>query len=327
VSPTDPLGERPSASCISESSGEFSCSGLLPGDYECQLRSDSAEMSDSVEVSISAESSPRVLLRSYPSATLRVMVDADSKLQLGAISVFAKRKGSAPLLARQAGGAFVFDPLPLGSYDVSLDPAVPGAALRVEVARPGEVLEVRLAGISSRTLTGRVIDERGQGVSDAWVRVAGDSPNSQARPAAPVLTDPQGEFTVEGLLPGRYRVDANSARGEGLLSDALAGESVTVTLRTFGSLSGTVSTANGAPVPRFIVAYSQSNGEASGRVSGFNGSWSLPWLAPGTYELEATAPEGTASGTVEVSPGGRAAMALSLRANEPGENSSATARR
>lgn len=113
---------------------------------------------------------------------------------------------------------------------------------------------------------------------------------------------------------------------DGGLEDAPAGANVTVTLRTFGSLSGTVSTVDGAPASSFTVAYSQSNAAASGRVSGSSGSWSVPWLAPGTYELEATASEGTAHGTVDVGPGAKAAIALRLSANDPAEHPSATAR-
>jgi Carboxypeptidase regulatory-like domain len=319
VSPIGSPVERLSTSCMSDTQGEFSCSGLLPGDYECQLRSDSsAEISDSVKVTVSPESSPQITLRAYAGATLRVRIQAGSQLQLGAISVTARRDG-AFLLARHETGAFVFEQIPLGSYEVALDPSVPGANLRVELVRAGEVVEATLPGVVTRALSGRVVDETSNGVPDAWVRAAGASPWSQARPASPVLTDAEGAFTIEGLLAGNYQVDVNSPRGEGRLDDVPAGGTVTVPLRTYGSLSGTVSTTGGAPARAFTVAYHQSTSSAVERVSGSNGAWSLPWLAPGTYELEVTASEGTALATVDVTPGSKASMALSLARLAAGE--------
>jgi hypothetical protein len=187
--------------------------------------------------------------------------------------------------------------------------------LRVELGRADEIVEVTLSDLATRVLSGRVVDEGGQGVADAWVRVAGAAPWSQARPARPVLTDAEGAFAVEGLLAGQYRVDVSSARGEGRLEDVPAGATVTVPLRTHGSLSVTVSTATGDQVPSFTIDYRENRSRARERVSGFNGAGSLPWLPAGTYELDVNAAEGTARGTVDIPPGGQATIALNLMAN------------
>lgn len=319
VSPIELPGGRSTSFCTSDAQGEFSCSGLVPGDYECQLRNDSAEMSDPVRVTIGAESSPRVTLHSYASATLRVRIEAEGELQLGAISVVAQRKGGDWLSARQEGDAFVFEQLRLGSYEVASDPEVPGAKLHVQLVRGGEVVDVTLAGLAARTLEGRVVDEEGNGVPDAWVRVFGGVTNGPVKPVPPVLTDAEGAFTVEGLLAGRYLVDVSSSRGEGRLYDVAAGGTVTVPVHTFGSLSGTVSTAGGEPASTFSVAYGRSGTAAVERVSGGNGSWSLPWLAPGTYELDVQGAEGTARATVDIAPGRNATVALTLAAADSRE--------
>lgn len=312
VSPMGAAEGRPSVFCFSDAQGEFACSGLLPGEYSCELRSDSAEMSDPVRVTVDSSSGPRVVLRSYASATLRVTVKSGGDLQLDALSVIAQREGGPALIPRQEGSVFVFEQMALGTYQVTTDPEVPGTKLRIQLVGEDQIVEAVLGGFSPRALTGRVIDEEGHGVADAWVRALGGVTRGFVRPSAPVLTDAEGLFEIEGLLPGRYQLNVTSSRGDATVEDAVAGQNVTIPLRSYGSLSGVASTPGGALAASFTLAYGPVSVGAVNRVRGVDGRWSLPWLPPGTYRLRVDAPEGSADVTVDIPPGRETHVALEL---------------
>jgi hypothetical protein len=126
-----------------------------------------------------------------------------------------------------------------------------------------------------------------------------------------VLTDADGRFFIPGLVPGRYTLNASGALGEARLQDVASdADRVLVRMESFGSLAGTLQTLDGSSVPDFTIAYSRSGEGSGGEALGARGSWSVPWLAPGTYELSARSAHGTAVRTVQIPPGGEVRLAL-----------------
>ena len=120
------------------------------------------------------------------------------------------------------------------------------------------------------------------------------------------IADANGAFTLEKVLPGRYRVSWNGGRGyiKSMrlgqseiassildLSNGVAGATLTLVVSTqFGSVSGTVD-ANGASTDGMVVALlpaDQSpfgmNRWQSGTI-GSDGSYALSSLVPGPYRL------------------------------------------
>jgi hypothetical protein len=238
VDPVGELGSRGSVACTSDARGAFDCSGLQPGEYECQLRENGIERSDSVRVSLVEGSLPApVFLRSKPAASLHVRVEGSAALQLDALTVLARPKGKSPLVAERKGDSFVLEALPLGRYDVLLDPEVPGASRSIELRTADAVVELALSGVESRALSGRVVDESGSGVPDVWLRVSGDSLYGAVRPAPPVMSDADGSFTVPGLLPGHYDLRASGDRGQAQLDLLNDGRPVSVAMRSAGGAS------------------------------------------------------------------------------------------
>lgn len=206
----EPVG-RAGTSCITDEQGEFSCSGLEPGDYDCVIGSGVPSRSDSVRVAVSADGTPRVVLRAYAEGSIRVRVEGSTDLELRSLAVVA-RSPEQLLVAEPRGSELVFEPVRLGAYEIALDSEEPGSGRRVELTQPGEVAHLNLSLPASQTISGRVVDEAGQGVPDAWVTVAGTSPFAQLRPSTPVLTDADGGFAIPGLLPARYQLTASSGR-------------------------------------------------------------------------------------------------------------------
>jgi protocatechuate 3,4-dioxygenase beta subunit len=235
----DPIGElaaRGSVACTSDDHGAFECSGLLPGAYACQLRDDVVDRSDRVQVNLADGSPPpSIVLRARPAASLRVRVEASAALQLDALTVLAKPKGKAPLVAQRKGEWFVWEALPLGRYEVLLDPDVSGARRWVELSNTDARVELTLSGVESRALSGRVVDESGGGMPDVWLRASGNSLYGALRPAPSVMSDADGKFSLPGLLPGHYELSASSSLGQTLLDVLNDGRPVTVAMSAASS--------------------------------------------------------------------------------------------
>jgi protocatechuate 3,4-dioxygenase beta subunit len=312
VSPVaEPFG-RAGARCTSGERGEFSCAGLLPGAYDCAIGQGVPLRSDSVRVAVTEAAAPHVILRAYPEGALRVRIENAAQFELQALPLVARGKTEA-VLGELEADAFVFEPLALGRYEIASESAAPGSGQVVELTRAGEVVELTLQLPSAHTISGRVVDDDGQGVPDAWVRAALASLDARVRPVTPVLTDGQGAFSLPGLVPGRYRLMASSGQGEALLDDVASdGRGVLLRLPSYGSLTVSLLSAAGSPVGDFVVAYRRSEEQGHNEAPGSQGAWTASWLAPGRYQLTAKAEEGSVTEMVELPPGGEVSVALRL---------------
>jgi hypothetical protein len=312
VNPSGPPDGRSATYCMTDEHGEFSCAGLASGDYEVQLAASPAR-TDSVRVGVSPEASPRVVFRTHEEGAIRVRIEGPEGFDPATFSVLAMTPGEMPLQAQLRGDAFVFDPVPLGRYEVFCDSDPAGTTQHVALTRDGQVAELTLALAELHGLSGRVIDDAGQAVPEVWVRVVREQTVGFALPTQPVLTDDEGGFSLSALVPGHYTLDVSGARAEGrLLGVASDSRQVVVHTQSFGLLSGTLRNANGANISDFVVRYSRQNGNSQGEIAGARGSWALPSLPAGTYQLSAQAAEGTASRTVQLPAGGKVSIALQI---------------
>lgn len=312
VSPVDEPFGRTSVRCTTDERGEFSCAGLEPGDYECAIGHGLPARSESVRITVTEQSSPRVVLRAHREGTLRVRIEGAGSLDLQALALVARSKGGA-MLGELVGDEILFEPLALGSYEIASESSTAGSGTLVELTREGQIAELTLPLPSAHTLTGRVVDDDGQGIPDAWVRATLTTRNALFRPVTPVLTGGDGAFALPGLLPGSYRLVVSSSGGEAQLDGIASDRSdVLVRLPSYGSLEVSLRSAAGSPVGDFIVAYRSSAHAVSVQTPGSRGAWSAPWLPPGRYELTAQAAEGSVTTSLELPPGGELRVALRL---------------
>jgi hypothetical protein len=191
----------------------------MPGDYEVQLGSGAQRRSDGVIASVTPQSNPRVVLHAYAAGAIRVRIEDLDVYDRSTLSVIAQRPDEPALLGNLQGDTVVFDPVPLGTYRVSIDAERPGAIEQVEIARDGQVAELSLALGAPHRLQGRVVDEAGYGVPETWVYASAEPAFGIASPTQPALSDEDGWFTLKGLREGRYALDAQGAWGEGRLPD------------------------------------------------------------------------------------------------------------
>jgi hypothetical protein len=246
VSPSGEPFERASTDCLSDDDGEFVCTGISAGQYECVIGPGWPPRSESMRVTVAEGATPRVELRARAEGTLRVRLENTSGLELSTLVVLASA-GVRTSQGKWTDGEFVFDPLALGSYTVAVESSASGPAQQVRLSMPGEVARVTLALPAAGMISGRILDQTGAAVPDAWIRAAGSTLNASARPSAPVMSDGDGAFSIPGLLPGQYRLDVSSPLGDAQLEDVAANSrGVVVRVRPHRDVSGSAVIAEGA---------------------------------------------------------------------------------
>jgi protocatechuate 3,4-dioxygenase beta subunit len=177
-------------------------------------------------------------------------------------------------------------------------------------------------------IRGQVIGSDRQPAADTWVTAYREPGKSsmpmpkEAEEAAndvrwwagsePVLTGPDGKFTIAKLKRGTYTVIAEGPRGSSRASKASVktGDTITIELQPLGTLAGHV-TLRGAPVTSYSIECRGPAGPVDRPVSADDGSYDLEHLAPGSYKCTVEADNGTANGTVSV-PAGAATLDLAL---------------
>jgi hypothetical protein len=235
VEPPEPSAGSSGTYCVTDDRGVFSCGGLAPGDYDVRLVSNVSALADAVRVRLSTDPSPPILLRAHPAGSIRVRIDSPKPIDPSTLSVIARGSDGRALRGETWDDRVVFDPVPLGDYEVLDESDPPGSAMHVELTRDEESAEIVLLKSAPHRLLGRVVDDQGQIVPDAWVEASGEHGLARALSTAPVMTDREGAFAIDGLVPGRYALRAHSGRGEGhLASVASDGSDAVIHVHAYG---------------------------------------------------------------------------------------------
>jgi hypothetical protein len=301
--------------CVSDAAGEFSCGGLSPGEHRCSASDGYGTEAATADVTLSAASSPRVVLRAKPTGTIRGRFEGTAENHP---RVYALEERGSPVEAVAQAGQFEFKGLPLGRYVIaSTRPQqhLGSESASVSLERDGQIVDVQLRAPQWVTIRGRVIDERAAPVMDAWVRAAlplelnGDSFDS----IPPVLTDDDGSFTLEHLVSGVYDIVASTGAGETTLRGVQSGAAnVLIELKAYGALSGVVSNSVGEPVNSFELWYQTGTKQSRDQLHTEDGSWNLPGLPPGEYRVGVHSEFGDAVADVVLEPGKEATLALTV---------------
>lgn len=209
--------------CVSDASGEFACPGLGTGRHQATLLDRRGER---VELDVGATGADGVVLRALPMATIVAALPADAAELASQLVAFAKNATGRLKSGKVEPGRFVFEHLPLGKYRVLLGPS--GLELDshdVTLASDGDVVEIQLTVPPPVEIGGRVLDDDGEPIGDAWVRASiAESVSQQPTAAgAPALSDETGRFSLRGLAPGRYDLKVTTPFGEGQLADVTGG--------------------------------------------------------------------------------------------------------
>jgi hypothetical protein len=120
----------------------------------------------------------------------------------------------------------------------------------------------------SGSITGRVVGDDGQPLANIRVSVVAFDANSANQSVQAALTDGEGNFRANGLRVGAYQVSAYAPayvtpRSPGIEANYYRiGDTVTLTLRKGGVITGRVTDASGEPVAGAAVLATQVRDEA-----------------------------------------------------------------
>ncbi|MEY2933125.1 MAG: hypothetical protein RL033_3874 [Pseudomonadota bacterium] len=295
-------GEGLTSACTSDTNGVFECRGLREGPYTSWVARSLPTERSIVRVDVSEGESPLVRLVAPDTGAILVRAGGNDP---AAVDVVARAVNGLVTLGRPEARGVLFAPLELGDYELNLAARETGGK-HVRLTRADEVVEVELPEVALATLAGRVVDERAQPVADAWVRAlpSESAMGAPLRPIAPVLSDAEGSFALEGLIAGGvYELEVNAAHGRADLPSVHAGErDIVIRLPTSSSIVARISNPRGEPLERFTLsAQRRADGQAA-LYRGHDGVWSDPSIRPGAYLFKVSSAQGSAEREVDVAP-------------------------
>jgi hypothetical protein len=154
-------------------------------------------------------------------------------------------------------------------------------------------MEVGVQCIPATELRGRVVDAEGRGVGGASVKLQTSWQKTRTLSAAWTTSDRDGMFVLPRLNAADERevwIEATSRQGGGRgapfrMEVGAAIRMPDLTLRPPGAVTGVVRNAAGKPVAGASIRLMTDDGQEGETISGRDGRFLLPGLAPGAYRF------------------------------------------
>ncbi|HEX2120352.1 MAG TPA: carboxypeptidase-like regulatory domain-containing protein, partial [Thermoanaerobaculia bacterium] len=206
-------------------------------------------------------------------------IQVSGRVRMGTKSVRASLRfesdGARVVMETDAGGAFTGTLPKEGTWRVQVsftDVLQRLRVHRVNVKREGESVARVDIDLPGGVIEGRVVDDRGNGVAEAEVRVL-RGPAAETNGA----TDKSGHFTLLGVQNGAVRIHALKNGLESEEVDYHVADSstpVTLQLRDQVSIGGRVRMPNGSPVTGALIRYFYGS-RTDEAISGPSGSFAF----------------------------------------------------
>jgi protocatechuate 3,4-dioxygenase beta subunit len=312
-----------------EPDGLLWADGVLPGEYKPSVGCDGYQTRDKYDTIVVADAPVTgVIWEVDAGAVIKGRVLTKSGEPVEDADVWARTTGGAARAKVGWGGdesgrdgSYELTGLKPGPYRIEVS-STKGAA-----PKDGYKADVTAGGVTTQdlvledvgTLSGSVVDEAGAPVNGIQISTRLLTAGGRGGWGGDRSTDDAGNFTIEGLRPGDYRVLAqrgwsDTLRKPGTTDDAKQGERVTVRAGQVasvklvvesqsGQIKGAVVDIDGQPVSdAFVSAARESDAAGAQRtnvqdtrwswmdkpvLTGTDGTFTLTKLSPGTYTLRA----------------------------------------
>lgn len=307
----------------SRADGTFAIAGMIPGEVTVDLNDARLAKAQLVQLPEDHDLEGVRLVVERGGAIEGQVVDAAGKGLPGiTVNEGARDEGGQHHTVTSAAGTYRIDGLEAGAHEIMLigDDGVltplgsEGNTTVVEL-HAREVAHVRsVVTRDDAMISGRVVDREGKPLAGIFVEAScsrrkGDG--GRARPK-PRVTDADGHFVLEHLAACRHEVRAGRAGGQDVTVEADAGSTITLTMPSLGSISGTISASEGAVGTFLVVATDREHGTER-RESFFRtgGAFALRDVPAGSYTVVATvAAVGHATDHVTIAEGANASVAM-----------------
>jgi protocatechuate 3,4-dioxygenase beta subunit len=327
---TSGSARRSSDAVLAATDGSFSITGLRPGTYLVSAASPygSIDERDRAVVDVASDGAAHhdfVIDASASVITGHVLfADGTPARNIDVLFKQASGEQSFGVATDETGGFWMACP-PGGDYRITIathDTPLPitgadatGLAVHL-VPASVNAFELTTPAVTGE-IRGRVVDDRGQPVDDAFVSFQAfdaQDPDASFGVDSEVMVGPDGSFRAEHLPGPSYVVRAyRKSGGETIARPVAVGASVTLTLATTGSIAGIVRLA-GAPVQRFEAILEKLPGGEVQTLDAFSldGRFALHGVVPGHYRVLVTGDDGGSQVEVDVGAGQDAAVELAL---------------
>ena len=279
---------------VSATDGRYELLGMSAGTYTVVARVPGLApgMTANVVVGTEGETRADVTLRPGGRVTGRLVTSSERPLA-GRVRVQEVAGASLPedvqeLLRADAGadGRFQIEAAPPGSITlVASGRGVAAARVDADVRGDGSATDVGDVVLDPGiTIEGHVRDRSGNAIADANI-YAWKMARMSAAVAPQAVTDGDGAYALAGLTEGTYQLTVNASGFARAQLKAEAGATnADVTLRTGGSIAGTVVDDLGKPVESFDLHAREKGGNAWGPDD--DGSYKSVVTEDGRFTLE-----------------------------------------
>jgi len=315
-----------------DAEGNYAMRGVVPGEYELEVEAREAPGPDpGPRAKVGDRGEVRVDIKLDAGGTLAgTVVDTAGKGVRGATIWLQGGKWGAKNGRSGDDGAFEITGLRPDDYRVlawrgmsgamrkpgSTDDDVQGERVKLVA---GQTAQVRLVvEAQDGVITGTVKDPGGKPVADAYLSTRRESDAAGAAEGAtaqatrwgwdqkPVVTDPDGNFRLTELAPGKYTIRAfRKGGGEAIGEHIAVGGTAHLVIKATGSIAGTVTAPGGAPPEQVVLQLSDDKVGFSRREVFFRtgGAFAMRELPAGTFIVRATGGGAEGAATVTLTEG------------------------
>lgn len=285
---------------ITDAEGLYQFRNIPPDEYELRFEFPQAEIPGTLKVIVKPEkiTTQNVILNieKPPLGSIAGRVETESGMPIPQANIYVW--GLSGMIQTDLEGDFHITNLPAKTYTLIIvpPPDLPLVKKKITLSvLEGETIIRKIILEKAGGIFGQVRDEKGEPVADAYIEVNLRDANNNFVDRGSALSDLKGQYSINDLIPGDYKLDVQPPDNLNLLKERISGVEVLsgsetnkdVTLSVGGIISGTVTDEEGRPVPDVriqaneIEIYTDSEGQ-----------YTIIGLPPVPYTLKLLPPKG-----------------------------------